>query len=77
MYKWRKAATWSMLVIAIVVFMAAVFVLGSTLGRMLVLGEIELSIPQIGIICGGITSLSVFKRCVNKLKSRSELGVHH
>ncbi|WP_157586701.1 hypothetical protein [Pseudoalteromonas prydzensis] len=75
MSKWGKTATWLMLVIALVVFLAAVYVVGSAIGRMYVLGSIELSIPQIGIICSGITSVSVFVRCVKKLKSRSELAL--
>jgi len=74
MSKWRQLGTWLVLVIALVVFLAAIFVVGSTIGRMYVLGSIELSIPQIGIICAGITSVSVFVRCVKKLKSRSELA---
>ncbi|MBB1304824.1 hypothetical protein [Pseudoalteromonas sp. SR43-5] len=74
MSKWGMSATWLMLIIVFAVFLAAVFVVGSTIGKIYVLGSIELSIPQIGIICAGITSVSVFIRCVKKLKSRSELA---
>ncbi|RUP79534.1 hypothetical protein C7Y69_12170, partial [Alteromonas sp. KS69] len=70
MPEWGKTATWLMLVTAIVVFLAAVFVVGSTIGRLFILGAIELSIPQIGIICAGVTSVSVFVRCVKKLEGR-------
>jgi hypothetical protein len=69
--KWEKPAIWSALIIAFVTFLAAVYVIGSTLGRMYVLGEIELSIPQIGIICGGITAISVFVRGIKRLRSPS------
>lgn len=72
MSKWGKTATWLMLVTAIVVFLAAVFVIGSTIGRLFILGAIELSIPQIGIICAGVTSVSIFVRCVKKLEGRVE-----
>lgn len=72
MSEWGKTATWLMLVTAIVVFLAAVFVIGSTIGRLFILGAIELSIPQIGIICAGVTSVSIFVRCVKKLKGRVE-----
>lgn len=74
MSKWGKPATWLILVMAFAVFLAAVFVVGSAIGRMYVLGSIELSIPQIGIICGGVTSVSIFVRCVKQLKSRSDLA---
>ncbi|WOI35987.1 hypothetical protein R1T43_12215 [Alteromonas sp. CI.11.F.A3] len=74
MSTWNKIGTWSMLVIAIVVFMAAAFVLGSTIGTMYVLGSFELSFLEVGIICGGITSISVFVRCVKQLKSNAELA---
>ncbi len=72
MSEWGKTATWLMLVTAIVVFLAAVFVIGSTIGRLFILGAIELSIPQIGIICAGVTSVSIFVRCVKKLEGRVE-----
>jgi hypothetical protein len=72
MSKWGRTATWLMLVTAIVVFLAAVFVIGSTIGRLFILGAIELSIPQIGIICAGVTSVSIFLRCVKKLEGRVE-----
>jgi hypothetical protein len=72
MSKWGRTATWLMLVTAIVVFLAAVFVIGSTIGRLFILGAIELSIPQIGIICAGVTSVSIFVRCVKKLEGRVE-----
>jgi hypothetical protein len=72
MSEWGKTATWLMLVTAIVVFLAAVFVIGSTIGRLFILGAIELSIPQIGIICAGVTSVSIFLRCVKKLEGRVE-----
>ncbi|MEP1446226.1 MAG: hypothetical protein ABJK37_08975 [Paraglaciecola sp.] len=68
MSKCEATGTWLMLVIAVVVFFAALFVLGSTIGRMFVKDSVELSIPQVGIICGGITSISVFVRCVKQLK---------
>lgn len=74
MSKWGVTGTWLMLVIAVVVFIAALFILGSTIGRMFVTGSVELSIPQIGIICGGITSISVFVRCVRQLKNRSKFA---
>ncbi|MDO6568163.1 hypothetical protein Q4561_13910 [Alteromonas sp. 1_MG-2023] len=74
MSTWNKIATWSVLVIALAVFIAAAFVLGSTIGTMYVLGAFELSILEVGIICGGITSISVFVRCVKQLKSNSELA---
>jgi len=70
MSEWGKTAMWLMLVTAIVVFLAAVIVIGSTIGRLFILGAIELSIPQIGIICAGVTSVSVFVRCVKKLEGR-------
>jgi hypothetical protein len=72
MSEWGRTATWLMLVTAIVVFLAAVFVIGSTIGRLFILGAIELSIPQIGIICAGVTSVSIFLRCVKKLEGRVE-----
>lgn len=72
MSEWGKTATWLILVTAIVVFLAAVFVIGSTIGRLFILGAIELSIPQIGIICAGVTSISIFVRCVKKLEGRVE-----
>jgi hypothetical protein len=74
MSKWGKSVTWLMLVVALAVFLAAVYVAGSAIGRMYELGAIELSMFQIGIICGGVTSVSVFVRCVKQLKSRSELA---
>ena len=73
MSKWEKPATWLMLIIAFVVFLAAIFAFSSVIGRMYVFGLVELSIPQIGIICAGVTSLSVFVRCVKQLKRQSEL----
>ena len=63
-----------MLIVALLVFMAAAFVIGSTIGSMYVLGSFELSFLEVGIICGGITSISVFVRCVKQLKSKSELA---
>ena len=72
MSSWGKAATWSMLVIALLVFIAATIVLGSTISKMFELGTIKLSIFQIGILCGGVTGLSVFVRCVKQLKNCSE-----
>ena len=56
------------LILAIVLSLS--FVVGSTIGRLFILGAIELSIPQIGIICAGVTSVSVFVRCVKKLEGR-------
>ena len=61
--KWRKSVTWLILVIAIAVFDYCILT-GSAIGKVYVLVSIELSIPQIGIICDGITSVSVFVRCV-------------
>lgn len=74
MSKWRMSATWLMLVIAFAVFLAAVFVVCSVTGRIYALEAIEISIPQIGIICAGVTSVSVIVRCIKQLKSRSELA---
>ncbi|MDO6575753.1 hypothetical protein [Alteromonas stellipolaris] len=74
MTKRNKIGTWSMLIVALLVFMAAAFVIGSTIGSMYVLGSFELSFLEVGIICGGITSISVFVRCVKQLKSNSELA---
>lgn len=71
MSKLRRAGTWSMLAAAFAVAMAATFVVVSTVGRIFLFGSIELSIPQIGIICGGVTSIPVFVRCVKQLKSKT------
>ncbi|WP_278405585.1 hypothetical protein [Pseudoalteromonas ruthenica] len=70
----EKVATWLMLVISCAVFIAATYTIGSLIGSLFITATIEPSILQIGIICGGITAISVFMRCVKKLKNNAELA---
>lgn len=70
----EKVTTWLMLVISFAVFIAATYIIGSLIGSLFITATVELSILQIGIICGGITAISVFIRCVKKLKSHAELA---
>ena len=68
----KKTGTWLLLVIAAVAFIAAVFVLGSTLGSLYAAGSIEISFAQVGVLCGGIVAISVLVRCIKQIRNDAE-----
>ena len=68
MSKWVAIGTWAMLIIAFAVLLAALAVLGSSMGEVFATGSFSLSIPQIGSICAGVSALSVFLYCIKRLK---------
>lgn len=61
-----------MLIIAFVVLLAALAVLGSTMGESFVTGAFSLSIPQVGSLCAGVSAFSIFLHCIKRLKSIDE-----
>ena len=65
----KNTGTWLLLIIAAVAFIAAVFVIGSTLGKLYAVGSIELSLPQVGLLCGGIVAISLLVRCIKQLRN--------
>ncbi|WP_421131551.1 hypothetical protein [Alteromonas sp. A079] len=67
MPKWIVIRTWAMLIIAFAVLLAALAVLGSTLGEAHATGAFSLSIPQVGSICAGVCALSIFLHCIKRL----------
>ncbi|AWL10705.1 hypothetical protein HMF8227_00197 [Saliniradius amylolyticus] len=74
MNKWEIAGVGAMLVLSVAVLIVAIFILGSAMGRFFVSGTVELSMLQFGVICGGVTAIATFVRCVKRLKRRFALA---